>query len=195
MNKRTEVIGWVLLPGSISNRVQPPLLRMHTNPFPHLSQLKRVVMVLVIKRDSSLLKSAIANVAKFILLHIALNGSYCKVWQFILLQSSTAIVTKCVSSSLFPSAKVVIAYTKCYDPSTEEWVSLGDVTAHGRVQDWPSRERLGTRLASPFSPFYIPLLTIDHPLSMICLLVQAFLVCKTARIFKNLQTTFSQKCK
>ena len=25
-------------------------------------------------------------------------------------------------------------------------VSLGDVTAHGRVQDWPSRERLGTRL-------------------------------------------------
>ena len=27
-------------------------------------------------------------------------------------------------------------------------VSLGDVTAHGRVQDWPSRERLGTRLAS-----------------------------------------------
>ena len=26
-------------------------------------------------------------------------------------------------------------------------VSLGDVTAHGRVQDWPSRERLGTRLS------------------------------------------------
>ena len=25
-------------------------------------------------------------------------------------------------------------------------VSLGDITAHGRVQDWPSRERLGTRL-------------------------------------------------
>ena len=25
-------------------------------------------------------------------------------------------------------------------------VSLGDVTAHGRVQEWPSRERLGTRL-------------------------------------------------
>ena len=25
-------------------------------------------------------------------------------------------------------------------------VSLGDVTAHGRVQDYPSRERLGTRL-------------------------------------------------
>ena len=25
-------------------------------------------------------------------------------------------------------------------------VSLGDVTTHGRVQDWPSRERLGTRL-------------------------------------------------
>ena len=70
--------------------------------------------------------------------------------------------------------------------------SLGDVTAHGRVQDWPSRERLGTRLASPFSPFYTPLLTIDHPLSIICLLVQAFLVCKTARILKNLQTTFSQ---
>ena len=23
---------------------------------------------------------------------------------------------------------------------------LGDVTAHSRVQDWPSRERLGTRL-------------------------------------------------
>ena len=46
---------------------------------------------------------------------------------------------------LFPNAKVVIAYTKCDDHSTEEWVSLGDVTAHGRVQDWPSRERLGTR--------------------------------------------------
>ena len=25
-------------------------------------------------------------------------------------------------------------------------VSLSDVTAHGRIQDWPSRERLGTRL-------------------------------------------------
>ena len=23
---------------------------------------------------------------------------------------------------------------------------LGDVTAHGRVQEWPSRKRLGTRL-------------------------------------------------
>ena len=101
MNKRSEVIGWVLLPRSISDRVQPPLLRMHTNPLPHLSQLKRVVMVLIIKKDSSLLKSAMANVAKFILLHIALNGSYCKVWQFILLQSSTAIVTKCVSSFYF----------------------------------------------------------------------------------------------
>ena len=63
--------------------------------------------------------------------------------------------------------------------------SLGDVTAHGRVQDWPSRERLGTRLASPFSPFYVPLLTIDHPLSMICLLVPAFLVCKNSPYFQK----------
>ena len=26
--------------------------------------------------------------------------------------------------------------------------SFGDVTAHGRFQDWPSRERLGTRLSN-----------------------------------------------
>ena len=31
-------------------------------------------------------------------------------------------------------------------------VSLGDVTAHGRVQDWPSRERLGTRRRPTDSP-------------------------------------------
>ena len=31
-------------------------------------------------------------------------------------------------------------------PPEPPGVSLGDVTAHGRVQDWPSRERLGTRL-------------------------------------------------
>ena len=29
--------------------------------------------------------------------------------------------------------------------------SLGDVTAHGRVQDWPSRESLGTTLAIRYS--------------------------------------------
>lgn len=30
-------------------------------------------------------------------------------------------------------------------------VSLGDVTAHGQVQDWPSRECLGTRLQPRYS--------------------------------------------
>ena len=30
-------------------------------------------------------------------------------------------------------------------------VSLGDVTAHGKVQDWPSRECLGTRLQPRYS--------------------------------------------
>ena len=31
-------------------------------------------------------------------------------------------------------------------------VSLGDVTAHGRVQKWPSRKRLGTRPHATLSP-------------------------------------------
>ena len=31
-------------------------------------------------------------------------------------------------------------------------VSLGDVTAHGRLQKWPSRKRLGTRLDATISP-------------------------------------------
>ena len=133
-----------------------------------------------------------ANVAKFILLHIALNGSYCKVWQFILLQSSTAIVTKCVSSFYSQMQRWLLRIQSATITRLKsEYLS---VTSQLTVESRIDQAENGTTLASSFSPFYIPLLTIDHPLSMICLLVQAFLVCKTARIFKNLQTIFSQKC-
>ena len=65
-------------------------------------------MVLKLKRDSSLFKGAMVNIAKFILLHIALNGSYCKVWQF----HFTKFNGDCYEVRqfvLFPNAKVVIA--------------------------------------------------------------------------------------
>ena len=43
---------------------------------------------------------------------------------------------------LIPRNIIIISYPIFF------LLSLGDVTAHVRVQDWPSRERLGTRLIS-----------------------------------------------
>ena len=61
-------------------------------------------------------------------------------------------------------------------------VSLGDVTAHGRVQDWPSRERLGTRLQLLYftitddgCTFFGPL-TYNHMSSCACVVSVAHLL-------------------
>ena len=53
--------------------------------------------------------------------------------------------------SLVPRPSLLIrspreVWERAGERTRSRWVSLGDVTAHGRVQEWPSRKRLGTRL-------------------------------------------------
>ena len=52
-------------------------------------------------------------------------------------------------------------------------VSLGDVTAHGRVQDWPRREHLGTRLAQTIAIIIGLFITLWSP-SFILSSIQTF---------------------